>query len=74
MLAKSFQSYPTLCDSMDCRPPGSSVRGILQARILEWLACPSPEDIPKPGSPVSSASVAVSLPLALPFILIDKEQ
>ena len=28
----------TLCDSMDCSPPGSSVGGILQARILEWVA------------------------------------
>ena len=30
----------TLCNSMDCNPPGSSVRGILQARILEWVAIP----------------------------------
>ena len=34
------QLYPTLCDSMDCSPPGSSVHGILQARILEWVAIP----------------------------------
>ena len=34
------QSCPTLCDSMDCSPPGSSVHGILQARIPEWLAIP----------------------------------
>ena len=32
------QSYPTLHDPMDCSPPGSSVRGICQARILEWVA------------------------------------
>ena len=32
------QSYPTLCDPMYCRPPGSSVHGILQERILEWVA------------------------------------
>ena len=32
------QSYPTLCDPMDCCLPGSSVHGILQARILEWVA------------------------------------
>ena len=32
------QSCPTLCDSMDCSPPGSSVPGIFQARILEWVA------------------------------------
>ena len=33
---KSLQSCLTLCDPMDCSPPGSSVHGILQARILEW--------------------------------------
>ena len=32
------QSCLTLCDTMDCSPPGSSVHGILQARILEWVA------------------------------------
>ena len=35
--AKKLQSCPTLCDSMDHSPAGSSVHGILQARILEWL-------------------------------------
>ena len=34
------QSGPTFCNPMDCSPPGSSVRGILQARILEWVAMP----------------------------------
>ena len=34
------QSYPTLCDPMDCSLPSSSVHGILQARILEWVAIP----------------------------------
>ena len=32
------QSCPTLCDPMDCSSPGSSIHGILQARILEWVA------------------------------------
>ena len=36
--AKSLQSCPTLCDPVDCSPPGSSVPGILQARTLEWVA------------------------------------
>ena len=36
--AKSLQSCPTLCDSIDGSPPGSSVPGILQARILKWVA------------------------------------
>ena len=40
---------PTLGDPMDCRPPGSSVHGIFQARILEWIAIPSLEDLPNPG-------------------------
>ena len=39
---KSLQSCLTFCDSMDCSQPGSSVHGILQARILEWVAMPSP--------------------------------
>ena len=34
------QLCPTLCDLMDGRPPGSSVSGISQARILEWVAIP----------------------------------
>ena len=36
--AKSLQSWPTLCDPVDGSPPGSPVPGILQARILEWVA------------------------------------
>ena len=39
--AKLLQSCSTLCRPMDCSPPGSSVHGILQARILEWVAMPS---------------------------------
>ena len=40
MKVKVAQSCPTLCDPMDCSPPGSSIHGILQARILEWVAGP----------------------------------
>ena len=36
--AKSLQSCPTLCDPIDGSPPGSPVPGILQARILAWVA------------------------------------
>ena len=39
--AESLQSCPTPCDPMDSSPPGSSVLGILQVRILEWVAMPS---------------------------------
>ena len=49
MHAKLLQSCLTLCDPMDCSPPGSSVHGILQTRILEWVAMLSPGDLPDPG-------------------------
>ena len=39
--AKSLQLCPTLCNTMGCNPPVSSVHRIFQARILEWLAMPS---------------------------------
>ena len=38
MAAKSLQSCPTLCDPMGCSHPGSSIHGIFQARVLEWVA------------------------------------
>ena len=41
MHANLLQSCPTLWDSVDCSPPGSSAHGILQARMLEWVAMPS---------------------------------
>ena len=41
--AKSLQSCPTLCDTMESSPPGSPVHRILQARILEWVAIYSME-------------------------------
>ena len=40
MKGKLAQSCPTLCDPMNCSSPGSFVHGILQARILEWVAVP----------------------------------
>ena len=40
MHAELPHSCPTLCDPMDCSPPGPSVHRILQARILEWVAIP----------------------------------
>ena len=43
------QLCPTLCDPMDCSLRGSSVHGIFQARVLEWLPIPSPGDLPDPG-------------------------
>ena len=50
-------------DPKDCSPPGSSVHGILQARILEWVVCPLPGDLPDPGiEPRSPALQVDSLP------------
>ena len=56
--AKSLQSCPTLCDPMDCSPPGSVVHGILQARTLEWVALPSSRGSsqPRDGTHVSCGS------------------
>ena len=47
-----------LCDARDCCPPGSSVHGILQARILEWVAIASPGDLPDPGIEPTSLHVS----------------
>jgi len=44
-ILRSLQSCPTLYDPMDCNLPGSSVHGIVQAKILEWIAMPSSRGI-----------------------------
>ena len=68
--AQSLQSCSTICNPMDCSPSGSSVHGILQARILEWVAMPAPGDLPIPGiKPAFSSSSALqadSLPTEPP--------
>ena len=48
MHAKSLQSCLTLCDLVDCSPPGSSIYGILQAIILEWVAISSSRGSSRP--------------------------
>ena len=54
---------PTLCDPMDCSPPGSSVHEILQARILEWVAIPSSRESSWPRDQTRSPPLqADSLP------------
>ena len=54
------QSCPTLCDPMDCSPPGFSVHGISQARYWSGLPSPSPGDLPNSGiKPVFPASAGV---------------
>ena len=61
------QSCLTLCDPMDCSPPGSSVHGILQARILDWVAISPPGVFLTQGSNLSLLCLlywqADSLPL-----------
>ena len=52
---------PIICYLMDCKLPGSSIHGISQARILEWLPFPPPKDLPDPGiEPASLASPALA--------------
>ena len=64
MKALVTQSCPVLCNLMDYRPPGSSVRGILQARIVEWLAIPFSKGSSDPGVEFASPALqAESLPL-----------
>ena len=46
--AKLLQSRPILCDPVDCSPPGSSVHGVLQARVLEGAAMPSSRGSSRP--------------------------
>ena len=61
LLLLSHFSRVRLCDPMDCSPPGSSVHGILQARILGWVAMTSPGDLPNPGiEPESLTSPALA--------------
>ena len=56
-----FKTGPTLCDPMDCSLPHSSVYGILQARILEWVAIPFSKGSSQPrGQTTSLASPALA--------------
>ena len=61
------ESCETLGYPLDCSPPGLSVHGIFQARILEWLPLPTSGDLPDPGielaSLVSPALVGEFLPI-----------
>ena len=73
VIALVAQLCPTLWDTMDCGPPGSSVHGIFQARMLEWVAISFSGwervvvwSLPDPGiEPISPASQADSLSLSL---------
>ena len=61
------QSCPTLCDPTDCSPPGSSVHGIPQARILEQVAIPFSRGSSQPRDQTQVSSIA-----ALPSALLEK--
>ena len=59
--AKSLQSCPSLCNPMDCSLPGLAVHGIIQARILQWVARIPPGDHPDPVfEPTSLRSPALA--------------
>ena len=71
MYMLSLQLCPTLCDPMDCSPPGSSVHGILQLRILEWAAISYSRGSFQPRDPTHILCLLdwreESLPLAPPL-------
>ena len=58
MCAKSLRLGLTLCDPMDCSLPGSSVQGILQARILEWVARPASRGSSRPRDRIHVSRVS----------------
>ena len=58
MCAKLLQLCLTHCDPMNCGTPGSSVLGILQAKILEWIAMPSSRGSYQPGDGFCSYCIA----------------
>ena len=64
--AWSLQSCPTLCEPRDYSPPGSSVYGILQARILEWVAMPSYRGSSQPRDQTQVSRIAGSFFTAEP--------
>ena len=72
--SEATQSCPTLCNSMDCSLPGSSVCGIFQARVLEWVAISfssgSSQTIIKPRSPALQADALPSESPGKPFYRI----
>ena len=62
VLCLVVQSCPTLCDPMSCSPLDSSVHGILQARILEWVAMPSSRGSSQPRDRTQVSCIAGGLP------------
>ena len=77
LVIKVAQSCLILCDPIDCSLPGSSVHGILQARILEWAAISFSRDLPdpgiEPGSPALPTDTLLSKPPGKPDKSYGKE-
>ena len=57
----NMYTYPTLCNPLDYSPPGSSVPGVLQARILEWAAIPFSRGSSRPGMEPASPALPSAL-------------
>ena len=73
------QSCLTLCDPMDCSLPGSSVHGIFQASVLEWVAISSSRDLPDPwmepafiASPALASRFFTTAPPGKPTLFITR--
>ena len=64
--SEAAQSRLTLSDPMDCSLPDSSVHGIYQARVLEWVPFPSPGDLPNPGMEPGSLTLRADALLSKP--------
>ena len=69
--AESFQLCLTLCNPMNSNLPGSSVHGIIQARILEWVVMPSSQGSSKPGIEVTSLTSPPLQVGSLPWNALD---
>ena len=74
-ISELAQSCPTLCDPMDCSPPGSSLHGILQARIVEWIAISFSRGTSRPRDrtrvPTFQAGALPSEPPGKPYVIYD---
>ena len=64
---KSLQLCPNLCNPVDCSPPGSSVHGVFQARILEWVAISSSRGSSQPRGRILVSCIASGFFTALPL-------
>ena len=72
-MSEVAQSCPTLCDPADCSPPGSSVHGILQARILEWVAISFSRGSSQPRSRTQADALTSEPPGKHWFIKVKSE-